>query len=250
MFVVTSQDPRNLANSYLVADRPGGAAVLVDAGTPTAPIHAAIAEHALRPRWLFVTHRHADHIAHVGEYAERYGIAVVGHHAEARACGGFDRELQGGEGFACGALDLCALHIPGHTVGHLAIRVDGKGETRVFCGDTLFRGSVGGTLGLGHTTFADLRDSVLEVLLALPAETVVHPGHASPTTVREEREGNLFVRAWRGVLALSEAPCLALDRPATLLLRAPDYDGGTKCWVRFVEGGEQAIVAGSLVVGW
>lgn len=247
MLVVTSQDPGNLANSYLVAEGLGGAAILIDGGTPTGPIHAAVRAHGLRVERLFVTHRHPDHIAHVAQYAARYGIPTLGHRAEAQACGGFDQCLEGGEVFACGALEVRALHVPGHTAGHLAIVVSADEGMAVFTGDTLFRGSVGGTVGPGHTTLEDLRRSVVEVLLGLPEACVIYPGHTSPTTVAEERAGNAFVRAWCGEDPLREVPCLANGQRATLLLRAPDYDGGTKCWVRLADGRE-AIVAGSRVV--
>ena len=40
---------------------------------------------------------------------------------------------------------------------------------------------------------------------------------------------------------------MAFGRPATLVLRAPDYDGGTNCWVRFADEGDQ-IAPGSQVV--
>lgn len=244
MLVFASQDPRYLSNSYLVAEGAGGAAVLIDGGTPTAPIHAAIEEHGLEPTHLFVTHRHPDHIAHVAEYAKRYSIPVCGHHAEAQACGGFDQELEGGERFHCGALEVQALHIPGHTAGHMAITVD---DEVVFTGDTLFKGSVGGTRGQGHTTFEDLQRSILDVLLQLPGSATIYPGHTIPSTVAEERDHNQFVRAWLGQDPITEQPAHYGSEAVTLLLRAPDYDGGTKCWVRSAEG-QLDIVAGSRVV--
>jgi hydroxyacylglutathione hydrolase len=246
MLVVTSQDARNLANSYLVAECAGGAAILVDGGTPTAPIHAAVAEHRLQVEGLFITHRHPDHIGNVAEYVERYGIPTLGHREEAQDCGGFHTYLEGGEVHGYGELQARALHIPGHTAGHLAVVVSTAEEMAVFTGDTLFRGSVGGTLGAGHTTLDDLRRSILDVLLELPGECVVYPGHTEPTTVEEERRTNAFVRAWRGDDPVQEVACLANGEPAALLLRAKDYDGGTKCWVRLPDGRE-AVVPGSRV---
>jgi hydroxyacylglutathione hydrolase len=244
--VVTSHDPGPLSNSYLVYDHEGGAALFVDGGTPTAPVHEEVRARRLRPELLVVTHRHPDHIAHVREYAARYGIPVAGHPAEAEACGGFDRLLSGGEALTVGELEVTPLHVPGHTAGHLAVLVRHGEERAVFTGDTLFAGSVGGTRGPGHTSLADLRSSVLEVLLALPPDTVVHPGHTVPTTVAAERAGNAFVRAWSGEELPAPRPCLVTGAPATLLLRAPDYDGGTKCWVRWPDGGED-VVPGSRV---
>jgi hydroxyacylglutathione hydrolase len=83
--------------------------------------------------------------------------------------------------------------------------------------------------------------------MQLPKEMTVHPGHTDPTTVAQEWENNPFIRLWRGVDTVKEERCTAFGQPATLLLRAPDYDGGTKCWVRFDEGNTPDIVPGSQV---
>ena len=72
------------------------------------------------------------------------------------------------------------------------------GGTDVFTGDTLFKGSVGGVRAPGSTGYEDLKRSIMDVLLALPPETTIRPGHTDPTTVAEELETNGFVRIWRG----------------------------------------------------
>ena len=69
----------------------------------------------------------------------------------------------------------------------------------VFTGDTLFKGSVGGVRAPGSTSFEDLRHSIMDVLMKLPHETRVHPGHTDPTTIGDEWESNAFVRLWRGL---------------------------------------------------
>ena len=69
----------------------------------------------------------------------------------------------------------------------------------VFTGDTLFKNSVGGVRAPGSTSFQDLKHSVMEVLMALPPDTRLHPGHTVPTTVGVEWESNPFVRLWRGL---------------------------------------------------
>jgi hypothetical protein len=70
------------------------------------------------------------------------------------------------------------------------------------------------------------------------------PFHGVPSPVARE---NPFIRIWRGLEQPAERPCTAFGQPATLLLRAQDYDGGTKCWVRFDEGQKLDIVPGSQV---
>jgi hypothetical protein len=87
----------------------------------------------------------------------------------------------------------------------------------------------------------------MDVLMRLPRDTAVHPGHTDPTTIGEEWEQNPFIRAWRGLDASAEERCLAFGLPAALLLRTRDYDGGTKCWVRFDDGNRLDVVPGSRV---
>ena len=94
--------------------------------------------------------------------------------------------------------------------------------------------------------FADLQRSIMEILMQLPPETVVRPGHTEPSSIAQEWEQNPFVRAWRGLDQVATQACQVRGEPAELLLRAPDYDGGTKCWVRFA-GGDEAVVGGSQV---
>lgn len=245
MILEKTTHPSWLANAWLVADRPGGTAVLIDTGGPADPILAAIREHRLSVAAILCTHHHGDHVENNEPYRERFGCPVLGHALEAPLFGGgLDRTLDHGEELGCGELRIRALHLPGHTVGQLGFLVDGE---RVFTGDTLFRGSVGGTCGAGHATFDDLRRSIMEVLMALPGETVVHPGHAGDTTIAREWAENPFLRVWRGLDPPGKRRCTAFDRPATRMVDARDYDGGRKCQVRFDEGQRLEVVPGSRV---
>jgi glyoxylase-like metal-dependent hydrolase (beta-lactamase superfamily II) len=232
-----------LSKTWLVADRPGGHAVLIDSGGPLEPIVSRIEEWGVTPTHVLCTHHHHDHVAHNGDYRDRYGCPVCGHRRESELFGDLDAELEDGDEVRSGELVIRAMHVPGHTRGQLAFLVN---EVEVFTGDTLFRGSVGGTRGPGHTTFEDLRRSIMDVLMRLPAETVVRPGHTDSSTIGREWEENPFVRVWRGLEAAEDVACEAFGEPATLLVRARDYDGGLKCQVRFADG-TLAVVPGSRV---
>jgi len=233
-----------LSNSWLVADRAGGHAVLIDTGGPMEPLVRRIEELRVTLTHVLCTHHHIDHVQHNDAWRSRFDCPVCGHASERQLFGGLDVELADGDELVSGGLHIRALHTPGHTRGMLAFLVN---ERCVFTGDTLFRGTVGGTRAPGHTTFDDLRRSIMEVLMRLPPSTTVHPGHTDPTTIGEEWERNPFIRLWRGVERPTERPCLAFGQPATLLLRARDYDGGSKCWVRFDEGNALEVVPGSQV---
>ena len=117
---------------------------------------------------------------------------------------------------------------------------------RCFTGDTLFKGSVGGVRRPGHTSYGDLRDSIMGTLMELAPQTVIYPGHADASTVAQEWDSNGFIRVWRGLDPEGSQACTALGEPATLVLLGADYDGGTKAWVRWPDGSDD-IVPGSRV---
>ena len=239
MIIERSMNDDFLSNTYLLATDDDAEALFIDAGGPMAPLFAAADEHGLRPTVVLLTHHHHDHISELAAIRERWPEIRV--YADER------EGIEGTEPFADGTyagLDVRALHTPGHTAGMLSFVIGDQ----VFTGDTLFRNSVGGVRAPGHTTFADLRESVMDRLLALPADTTIRPGHTDPTTVADELEHNPFVRLWRGLDDEGSEPCTVFgDQPATLILWGDDYDGGHKAWVRWPDGADD-IVPGSQVV--
>jgi|GEM_PF-95256 len=235
---------RWLSNTYLVADELGSHAVMIDAGGPVEPLLRLLERMRFQLTHVLLTHHHHDHVAEVETVRERWPQAeVLIHPAEREAVAAATGTMLPGQSIHSGALEIEPIHTPGHTAGMLSLLVSG---TELFTGDTLFRRSVGGVRAPGHTTYADLRSSIMDRLLRLPAATRIHPGHSEPTTVAEELEHNPFVRIWRGLDAEGDEPCTALGRPARLILLAPDYDGGQKAWVRYEDGSEE-IVGGSQV---
>ena len=241
MIVERSMSDGWLSNTYLVAGGPGGDAFLVDAGGPLGPLFEKADEHGLALTHILLTHHHHDHVAELGAALERWPGAVVLSHPEERVPG-TTGDLHDGDVVKVGAVSVRALHTPGHTAGMLALVADGN----VFTGDTLFKGSVGGVRAPGSTGYEDLKRSIMEVLLELPPETVVRPGHTDPTTVADELESNRFVRIWRGLDPEGSEQCTALGEAATLVLFGDDYDGGHKAWVRWPDGRDD-IVPGSKV---
>ena len=190
---------------------------------------------------VLLTHHHYDHVCELGKLTARWPQLEVLMSPDEPAVDGTTGELAPGE-LQVGALTVKALPTPGHTRGMLSLLVDGQ----VFTGDTLFKNSVGGVRAPGHTTYADLKHSIMDVLLALPPETVIRPGHTEPTTVAEEWERNAFVRVWRGLDFEGDEACTAMGESATLVLLGDDYDGGHKAWVRWQDGSDD-IVPGSQV---
>ncbi len=262
--------PQFISNTYLVADHEGGTGFFIDAGGPVAPLIEAAERLGVTPTHILLTHHHFDHVSEVGALRERWPtIQVLASPVERdllTGSGGHDAfagigTIEPGQRLLIGGLEVRPLHTPGHTAGMLSFLVSEHGPgpggrsragdfagagAAVFTGDTLFRDSVGGVKAPGHTTYTDLRDSIMGTLMELPPDTVIEPGHAEPTTVEREWEHNPFIRVWRGLDPKGAEPCTAFGRPATLVLLGSDYDGGTKAWVRWEDGADD-IVPGSQV---
>jgi hydroxyacylglutathione hydrolase len=246
VIVERSMNDDFLSNTYLVADEPGGHAVMIDAGGPVAPLLDYLRRGQLTLTHVLLTHHHHDHVAELGTVLERWPDAAVLAHAEEHVAG-TTGELKPDEELEIGGLTVRPLHTPGHTAGMVSLLVSHGAEQALFTGDTLFKGSVGGVRAPGSTTFADLKASVMDVLMKLPPETLVYPGHTDPTTIGEEWDRNAFVRVWRGVDPESSDRCRVREEEATLVLWGPDYDGGHKAWVRWDDSGRDDIVPGSVV---
>jgi glyoxylase-like metal-dependent hydrolase (beta-lactamase superfamily II) len=231
--------PDFLTNTYLVADHEGGTAFFVDAGGPVEPLIEAAERLDVTPTHVLLTHAHGDHVFDLPKLLERWPDLTV--MIDPREEVDFDAQPLP-EVVSVGDLEVRSLHTPGHTAGMQALVVEGN----VFTGDTLFKNSVGGVRGQNATSYEDLKASVMDVLMALPPETVVQAGHSDPSTIAAEWETNAFVRVWRGLDKEGDAQCLALGEPATLVLLGDDYDGGHKAWVRWPDGRDD-LVPGSKI---
>src|SRR5690349_25002593 len=134
--------PDWLSNAYVVADEPGGQAVIIDSGGPSTELLAAIERYGVAPTHLLLTHHHADHVSENHVYKERFGVEILAHPLEAEYLMDVDRTIEPGElVLETGGLRIGALLTPGHTAGMRNFVVNGDD---VFTGDALFKGSVGG----------------------------------------------------------------------------------------------------------
>ncbi len=239
-----------LSNAYLIVDEAGGKGVLVDSNAVTDPLAERAEREGTEITHLLLTHHHYDHVVGARRLAERFDVPILAHELTDELIDDkVDETIADGDVIETGELRIEAIHTPGHCADHLALNFNGSD---CLTADVLFKGTVGGTRAPGATGFEDLRSSVMERLMKLPPETRIHPGHREPSTIGEERERNPFVRIWRGLDGEGSEPCTvgpadAEEREqATLILWAPDYDGGNKAWVRFADGSD-AIVGGSQV---
>jgi hydroxyacylglutathione hydrolase len=211
--------PRYLSNAFVVGEGRGGAAVIIDSGAPITPLLQFATTQGLRLTHVLRTHSHHDHI----EHEDDLDLPVMT------------------TSFETGGLKIEAIPTPGHSEdGVCFVIIDTAGDELVATGDVLFKDSIGGG------DFAQVKKDVMDVLMTMPHDRRVLPGHSDITSIGREWMLNPFVRVWRGDEPEGTERVTAGGRDATLIAWGPDYDGKGKAWVRY-EDGEDAIVAGSSV---
>jgi glyoxylase-like metal-dependent hydrolase (beta-lactamase superfamily II) len=190
-------------NCYLVGCSKTLDGAVIDPGWDAPTILAEAETAGLTIKYVLNTHAHWDHISANADVIAATG-AKLGIHPEdlplLRAQGGADLwhipvkpspapdvELTEGQIIEVGQLRFRVLFTPGHTPGHVSFYEADAGA--VFDGDVLFKQGIGRTDLPGGDHNALMR-SIRDVLLALPAETVVYSGHGPATTIGEERWAN------------------------------------------------------------
>ncbi|MCI0365644.1 MAG: MBL fold metallo-hydrolase [Phycisphaerales bacterium] len=181
---------------------------IVDCGLEPDEMLDWIEQQRLGPTEIILTHAHLDHIAGVDQALNRFGrVPVSIHEDEGEFCGnpmlnlsamigmpttctGPDRLLKDGDRLNLNGSTWRVLHTPGHSPGGICLVHDESGQAIV--GDTLFAGSVGRS-DFPTSDPEKLEHSLHEIILKLPDDMVIHPGHGPKTTIGRERRSNPFL---------------------------------------------------------
>ncbi len=198
-------------NCYIVSDE-SNEAVIIDCGAffreDKECIREYVEEKSLEIKHLICTHGHFDHILGNEFVYETYGLKPELHAADAMLynhCGEQIAQFLGeklnitlpilGEFvdensvIKFGSHEFTVIPTPGHTPGGVSYYC--KEENVLFCGDSLFRRSIGRT----DFPYGDeqlLIRKLQENILPLPDCTKVFPGHGTSTTIGEEKTENPF----------------------------------------------------------
>ena len=172
---------------YAIGDRATGECVLVDPAYAVTDLLDLVAADDMRVAGVLATHYHPDHVGGKMMGYEIEGVAGLLERCDCPVHVQRDEEpwvqrVTGlgadqlsthdpGDVVRVGGVDITLVHTPGHTPGSQCFHV----ADRLVSGDTLFLEGCGRT-DLPGSNPEDMYDS-LQKLAALPAETVVYPGH-------------------------------------------------------------------------
>lgn len=197
-------------NTYVISE-PGGDCIIIDAGNYSAREDSAllnfIKEKGLKPVMALNTHGHVDHMLGVGYVKDTFGVPFALHGddnfliescVDHGAIYGFnvngipavDKDLKGVEEIELGDVKLKIINTPGHTPGHICL-FDSESKS-LFCGDTLFRESIGRT-DLPGGDYSWIMKSILEQIVPLGEDVKIYPGHGPESTIGHEVLYNPFI---------------------------------------------------------
>ncbi|MBC8200900.1 MAG: MBL fold metallo-hydrolase, partial [Planctomycetes bacterium] len=171
---------------------------VVDCGYAPEPLINYLEQEELHPSSILLTHCHADHIAGLDQLRNAIGeVPVYCHPIErewnmdsmlnlsglagmpvtASPPNGFINE---NDSLTLGYSTWRILHTPGHSPGSICfINDDSK---LAIVGDTLFAGSIG-RHDFPTSDIGDLRNSLHNVIMSLPDDFKIYPGHGPSSTI-------------------------------------------------------------------
>jgi hydroxyacylglutathione hydrolase len=202
-------------NAYLITSDDGKECIVVDAPQRSAAaLLPLIKVRGLKLTHLLLTHGHWDHMCEAHAFAAA-GAQVLAHQADRELIENIEAYksrylsmipslteadfksvkvttwLEEGSTFVAAGKSFETRHVPGHCPGSLLFYC--ADDQVAFCGDAIFRGSVGRT-DLPNGNWNELLTSIRTRIYTLPDETVLLPGHGGRTTVGQEKQTNPYAR--------------------------------------------------------
>ena len=156
--------------SYLIKDKKTNLVGVVDPSEFN-PVDIEISKTYKKLDFILNTHHHNDHVGGNMDLKKKYNSKIICSSYDEEKIPGQDIKKSDGDQFSLGETNFKIIHIPGHTLGHIALYSE-KANV-IFTGDTLF------SLGCGRIfegTFEQMFES-LEKIKNLPKNTMLYCGH-------------------------------------------------------------------------
>ena len=216
-------DPVSSTYTYLVAERSGGEALIIDPVIDQLQTYLKLLEQLeLKLVVALDTHIHADHVSAIGKLRETTAcMSALGQMTRSECV---DLKIREGDIIKADNLQLRAIYTPGHTDDSYSFVMN----DRVLTGDTLL------IRGTGRTDFQNgdpgaQYDSLFDKLLLLPEKTLVYPAHdyhgRRVSTIEQEKLYNPRLQVDSRQAYIDQMNALALEPPALMHIAVPANQG-------------------------
>lgn len=195
-------------NCSVVGDEQTREAMVIDPGDQVEDVLQILKAENLTLKQIVITHAHIDHVGGAAKLKAATGAPILMNRNDYALLKMLDLQaawvgmqppgpvqidvpVADGRVLQIGNIRASVIDTPGHTEGSICLHF--PGQSILVAGDTLFAGSIGRT-DLPGGSYEKIMRSLHNLVLALPDETNVVPGHGLVTTIGQERATNPFLQ--------------------------------------------------------
>ena len=150
-------------------------AAIIDPSVEINPVIEYIDSNDLILDKILITHTHYDHIHYLDDFINLYPLVKVYASSNAKLSNSINfHRLEHNDVIGLGKYLILSLSTPGHYFDSVCYWI--KSKDIVFTGDTMFVGRTGRTISSG-SDIKKLYNSTYNILLKLPLDTIIYPGH-------------------------------------------------------------------------
>lgn len=176
------------SNGYVIFQKEGGEAFLIDPGYNSKVFIEYIKAHDFTLKGILLTHHHYDHVGAVERVKDVFDCPVYLHR---RDCDMYRKKvdvyMEDGDILYLEDEAIKVINTPGHTHGSVCFYSE---KSRLcFTGDTIFNVDLGRT-DLEDGSENEMRDSIVNIIDKWPNDIMIYPGHGDGCTMKKVRKIN------------------------------------------------------------
>ena len=173
MIIKTFQGGFDKNLSYLIWCEKTKIAAIIDPAVEINPILEEINKNNLQLSKIFITHTHHDHIAFLDDFYYLFPNIQILVHSKLKG-DYYNIQIEHNQIITVGEELIICLYTPGHYYDSICFW--NKKNKSLFTGDTMFIGRTGRTVS-ARSNIKDLYNSIYNIILKLPHNTTIFPGH-------------------------------------------------------------------------
>ena len=160
--------------SYLIWCEATKSASIIDPSVNIDNILIEIKKNNLKLNSIFITHSHHDHISYLNNFIKNYPSISIYININSEFSHPNIKRIRNNQKIEIGNSTINCISTPGHFYDSMCFW--NQKDKMLFTGDTIFVGRTGRVVSY-RSNIKDLYNSVYKIILKLPLNTIIYPGH-------------------------------------------------------------------------